>query len=58
MNGLIRQHLSKGVSMERLTPAGCDRIADKRNRRPGTRYDWYKSQGTLCDPSLISALQG
>ena len=28
MNGLIRQYLPKGVSMEHLTQADCDRLAD------------------------------
>ncbi len=36
-NGLIRQYLPKGVSMEHLTQADCDRIADKLNRRPRKR---------------------
>ena len=41
MNGLIRQYLPKGVSMEHLTQADCDRIADKLNRRPRKRHDWH-----------------
>jgi IS30 family transposase len=41
MNGLIRQYLPKGVSMEHLTQADCDRIADKINRRPRKRYNWH-----------------
>jgi IS30 family transposase len=41
MNGLIRQYLPKGVSMEHVTQADCDRIADKLNRRPRKRYDWH-----------------
>ena len=40
MNGLIRQYLPKRHSMERVTQADCDRIADKLNRRPRKRYDW------------------
>jgi len=39
MNGLIRPYLPKGVSMEHLTQADCDRIADKLNRRPRKRHD-------------------
>ena len=31
-NGLIRQYLPKGVSMDALTQAACDRIAAKLNR--------------------------
>ena len=34
MNGLIRQYLPKGKSMEHLTQADCDRIANKLNHRP------------------------
>jgi transposase, IS30 family len=41
MNGLIRQYLPKGISMEHLTQADCDRIADKLNRRPRKRYNWH-----------------
>ena len=41
MNGLIRQYLPKGVSMEHLTQADCDRIADKLNRRPRKRYRFH-----------------
>jgi len=40
-NGLIRQYLPKGVSMEHVTQADCDRIADKLNRRPRKRYNWH-----------------
>jgi len=40
MNGLIRQYLPNGVSMERLTQADGDRIADKLNHRPRKRFDW------------------
>lgn len=40
MNGLIRQYLPKGGSMEHLTQADCDRIADKLNRRPRKRHNW------------------
>jgi transposase, IS30 family len=41
MNGLIRQYLPKGVSMEHVTQADCDRIAAKLNRRPRKRYRWH-----------------
>jgi transposase, IS30 family len=41
MIGLIRQYLPKGVSMEHLTHADCDRIAAKLNRRPRKRYNWH-----------------
>lgn len=31
----------KRFTTERLSQADCDRIADKLNRRPRKRYDWY-----------------
>lgn len=40
-NGLIRQYLPKGVSMEHITQEDCDRIATKLNRRPRKRYNWH-----------------
>ncbi len=40
MNGLIRQYLPKGVSMERLTQTDCDQIAAKLNQRPRKRFNW------------------
>lgn len=40
INGLIRQYLPKGVSMDQLTQADCNRIAAKLNRRPRKRYGW------------------
>jgi IS30 family transposase len=36
-NGLIRQYLKKGASMENLTQRHCQRIADKLNARPRKR---------------------
>jgi len=40
-NGLIRQYLPKGVSMDHITQEDCDRIATKLNRRPRKRYNWH-----------------
>lgn len=40
-NGLIRQNLPKGVSMEHITQADCDRKAAKLKRRPRKRYNWH-----------------
>jgi transposase, IS30 family len=37
-NGLIRQYLPKGMSMEDLTQHRCDEIADKLNHRPRKRH--------------------
>jgi len=39
-NGLIRQYLPKGTSMEGLTQARCNAIADKLNNRPRKRYNY------------------
>ena len=39
-NGLIRQYLPKGQSMEGLTQARCNAIARKLNDRPRKRYDF------------------
>ena len=44
MNRLIRQYLPKGKSMEHVTQADCDRIADRLNRRPRKRYNWRTPQ--------------
>ena len=41
MNGLIRQYLPKGGSMEHISQADCVRIAAKLNRRPRKRYNWH-----------------
>ena len=40
MNGLIRQYLPKGQSMDTLTQQQCDRIADKLNSRPRKRLNY------------------
>ena len=45
-NGLIRQYLPKGTSMEALTQSQCDAIADKLNNRPRKRHD-YKTPAQL-----------
>lgn len=39
-NGLVRQYLPKGQSMEHLTQADCDAIAAKLNRRPRKRFNY------------------
>ena len=39
-NGLIRQYLPKGSSMEKLTQKACDWIADELNDRPRERYSF------------------
>lgn len=39
-NGLIRQYLPKGMCLNHLTQAQCDRIAHKLNTRPRKRYEY------------------
>lgn len=39
-NGLLRQYLPKGASMDDLTQRDCHRIAAKLNRRPRKRLDY------------------
>lgn len=39
-NGLIRQYLPKGMCLNNLTQAMCDRIAHKLNTRPRKRYGY------------------
>ena len=39
-NGLIRQYLPKGTSMENLTQQQCDHVAYQLNTRPRERYDF------------------
>jgi transposase, IS30 family len=39
-NGLIRQYLPKGMCLNNLTQAQCDRIAYKLNTRPRKRYGY------------------
>lgn len=43
-NGLIRQYLRKGTSMEGLTQQQCDRIAAKLNARPRKRLGYKTPQ--------------
>jgi len=38
VNGLFRQYVPKGTSMEHLTQRDCERIADTLNRRPRKRF--------------------
>ena len=46
-NGLIRQYLPKGCSMEKLTQKECNVIANKLNDRPRKRYDYQTPQEML-----------
>lgn len=45
-NGLIRQYIPKGTSMETLTQQQCDHIASQLNSRPRKRYN-YRSPEEL-----------
>jgi IS30 family transposase len=49
-NGLIRQYLPKGQSMEQLTQKQCDAIAQKLNDRPRKRHD-YKTPAQCYLPT-------
>ncbi len=40
INGLIRQYLPKGQSMQGLTQVECNRIAHQLNNRPRKRYGY------------------
>lgn len=40
LNGLIRQYLPRGCSMERLTQTQCDQIAKELNQRPRKRHQY------------------
>ena len=40
VNGLIRQYLPKGTSMEELNQLQCNAIATEINNRPRKRYGW------------------
>jgi len=46
-NGLIRQYLPKGCSMEKLTQTQCNVIANKLNNRPRKRYDYQTPKEML-----------
>lgn len=46
-NGLIRQYIPKGTSMEGLTQAQCDRIAKKLNTRPRKRHGFKTPEEIL-----------
>ncbi len=46
-NGLIRQYLPKGCSMEGLSQIECNAIANKLNNRPRKRYDYQTPQEML-----------
>jgi len=46
-NGLIRQYLPKGCSMEKLTQIECNAIANKLNNRPRKRYQYQTPEEML-----------
>ncbi|WP_036161342.1 IS30 family transposase [Marinimicrobium sp. LS-A18] len=46
VNGLIRQYIPKGTSMEHLTQQQCDHIANELNSRPRKRHQ-YRSPSEL-----------
>lgn len=48
-NGLIRQYLPKGTSMENLTQQQCNRIAKKLNTRPRKRLNYKTPEECLYE---------
>lgn len=55
-NGLIRQYLPKGCSMDDLTQARCNAIAEKLNHRPRKRHG-FRTPAELFNNSFDVALQ-
>lgn len=50
-NGLLRQYLPKGKSMEHLTQADCDAIAHQLNNRPRKRHG-FRTPAQLRDREI------
>jgi IS30 family transposase len=48
-NGLLRQYLPKGQSMQGLTQARCNAIASKLNNRPRKRYEYLTPSERLAE---------
>lgn len=55
-NGLIRQYLPKGCSMEKLTQSECNMIARRLNTRPRKRYN-YMTPKEMLDQMASVALR-
>ena len=55
-NGLIRQYLPKGCSMEKLTQRECNMIANSLNNRPRKRYN-YMTPKEMLDQMASVALR-
>ena len=55
-NGLIRQYLPKGCSMEKLTQRECNMIANRLNNRPRKRYN-YMTPKEMLDQMASVALR-
>ncbi|TVZ41577.1 IS30 family transposase [Alteromonadaceae bacterium 2753L.S.0a.02] len=49
LNGLIRQYLPRGSSMESLTQPQCDRIAQQLNTRPRKRFGYKTPEEIFYD---------
>jgi len=49
VNGLIRQYLPKGTSMQHLTQKKCDWIAKQLNSRPRKRYNFKTPEELIHD---------
>jgi hypothetical protein len=61
-NGLIRQYLPKGMSLEKVTQKQCNRIAEILNNRPRKRHGYktpkeiYEKGHRRCTSELNSSL--
>jgi IS30 family transposase len=53
-NGLIRQYLSKGEALNKLTQQDCDRIADILNNRPRRRHGFLTPNELYYDRPLVA----
>lgn len=49
LNGLIRQYIPRGCSMEKLTQQQCDQIADQLNSRPRKRLGYKTPEEVFYD---------
>ena len=53
-NGLIRQYLPKGTSMENLSQVDCNKIARELNNRPRERYGYKTPAEMLAEKANVA----